>query len=47
VLAKAAALDEARAGRDFASADALRVELQADGWTVETGKGGTTVRRGA
>ncbi|MFM8311282.1 MAG: cysteine--tRNA ligase [Ilumatobacteraceae bacterium] len=44
-LAKAAALDAARAARDFAAADALRVELQADGWTVETGKSGTTLRR--
>ncbi|MFM7045680.1 MAG: cysteine--tRNA ligase [Ilumatobacteraceae bacterium] len=44
-LAKAAALDVARAARDFAAADALRVELQADGWTVETGKSGTTLRR--
>ena len=31
VAAKAAALDEARAERDFATADALRAELQADG----------------
>jgi cysteinyl-tRNA synthetase len=45
VLAKAAALDEARAGKDYATADQLRGELQADGWTVETGSSGTTVRR--
>ena len=45
VLAAAAALDEARAAKDFAAADALRAELQADGWTVETTKHGTTVRR--
>jgi cysteinyl-tRNA synthetase len=43
--AKAAALDAARAAKDFAAADALRAELQADGWTVETTKAGTTLRR--
>ena len=42
---KAAALDAARAARDFATADALRGELQADGWTVETTKDGTKLRR--
>jgi cysteinyl-tRNA synthetase len=42
--AKAAALDAARAAKDFATADALRAELQADGWTVETTKAGTTLR---
>ncbi|MFM7684335.1 MAG: cysteine--tRNA ligase [Actinomycetota bacterium] len=45
VAAKAAALDAARAAKDFAAADALRAELQADGWTVETTKTGTKVRR--
>jgi cysteinyl-tRNA synthetase len=45
VLAKAAALDEARAAKDFATADALRAELQSEGWQVETTKTGTTVRR--
>jgi cysteinyl-tRNA synthetase len=45
VIAKAAALDAARAAKDFAAADALRAELQADGWQVETTKSGTTVRR--
>jgi cysteinyl-tRNA synthetase len=45
VAAQAAALDEARAAKDFATADRIRAELQADGWTVETGKSGTTVRR--
>jgi cysteinyl-tRNA synthetase len=45
VRAKAAALAAARAAKDFAAADALRAELQADGWTVETTKAGTTVRR--
>jgi cysteinyl-tRNA synthetase len=43
--AKAAALDAARAAKDFATADALRTELQAAGWTVETSKAGTTLRR--
>ncbi len=45
VLARAAALDEARAGKDYTTADAIRAELQADGWTVETTKDGTTIRR--
>jgi cysteinyl-tRNA synthetase len=45
VLDRAAALDAARAARDFERADAIRAALQADGWTVETGKAGTTVRR--
>jgi cysteinyl-tRNA synthetase len=45
VTAKAAALDSARAAKDFATADRIRAELQAEGWTVETGKSGTTVRR--
>jgi cysteinyl-tRNA synthetase len=45
VTAKAAALDAARAAKDFATADRIRAELQAEGWTVETGKSGTTVRR--
>jgi cysteinyl-tRNA synthetase len=44
-LEKAVALDAARAGKDFVTADALRTELQADGWTVETGPKGTTIRR--
>ncbi|MGA9279456.1 cysteine--tRNA ligase [Ilumatobacter sp.] len=45
VAAKAAALDQARADKDYAAADAIRAELQVDGWTVETTKDGTTVRR--
>jgi len=45
VLAKASALDQARADRDYVAADAIRSELQADGWNVETTKDGTTVRR--
>ena len=46
ILAKAAALDAARASKDFAAADALRAELQAAGYVVETTKDGTRVRRG-
>ena len=45
VAAKAAALDAARAAKDFTTADALRGELQADGWTVETTQDGTKLRR--
>jgi cysteinyl-tRNA synthetase len=44
VLARVAALDEARATKDYATADAIRAELQAGGWLVETTKQGTTVR---
>jgi cysteinyl-tRNA synthetase len=44
-LRMAAELDAARAAKDFATADALRAALQADGWIVETNKAGTTVRR--
>ena len=46
VLARAAALDAARAAKDFATADAIRNELQSAGWNVETTKEGTRVRRG-
>ena len=42
--ALAVALDVARAAKDFAKADALRAELQALGYLVETTKGGTTLR---
>ena len=45
IAAKATALDAARAAKDFATADALRAELQGAGWIVETTKAGTTVRR--
>jgi cysteinyl-tRNA synthetase len=45
VVERAAALDAARAAKDFAAADSLRAGLQADGWVVETTKEGTTVRR--
>ncbi|MFV0309216.1 MAG: DALR domain-containing protein, partial [Desertimonas sp.] len=41
----AAALDAARAAKDYAEADRIRGELQAAGWIVETGAQGTTVRR--
>jgi cysteinyl-tRNA synthetase len=44
-LAKAAERDRARAERDWARADELRAELQADGWIVEDGPNGTTIRR--
>jgi cysteinyl-tRNA synthetase len=44
-LARATALDSARAAKDFATADALRAELQAEGWTVETTRDGTSLRR--
>jgi cysteinyl-tRNA synthetase len=43
--ARAAARDEARAARDWAAADALRAELQAEGWIVEDGPEGTALRR--
>jgi cysteinyl-tRNA synthetase len=37
--------DEARAGRDFATADALRDELESRGWVVEDTPSGTRVHR--
>jgi cysteinyl-tRNA synthetase len=43
--ARAAALDAARAAKDFPTADRIRGELQAEGWHVETTKTGTTLRR--
>jgi cysteinyl-tRNA synthetase len=43
--AKAAARDAARAAKDWRAADALRAELQAEGWIVEDGPDGTTLRR--
>ena len=46
IVAKAAALDAARAAKDFATADAIRNELQDAGYVVETSKEGTRVRRG-
>ena len=44
VLALAAALDVARAAKDYAEADRIRGELQDGGWLVETFPHGTTVR---
>jgi len=46
ILEKASALDAARTAKDFATADALRNELQSLGYVVETSKEGTRVRRG-
>jgi len=43
--AKAAERDAARAERDFARADALRAELEGEGWVVEDGPEGTRLRR--
>ena len=43
-LAKAAERDQARADKNWARADELRAELQADGWIVEDGPEGTTIR---
>jgi cysteinyl-tRNA synthetase len=40
-----AALDAARAARDFEVADTLRAGMQAEGWVVETTREGTKVRR--
>jgi cysteinyl-tRNA synthetase len=40
-----AALDAARAEKDYATADAIRAALQGEGWVVETTASGTTVRR--
>jgi cysteinyl-tRNA synthetase len=45
VLARASAIDAARVAKDFDTADKLRADLQTEGWTVETTKDGTTVRR--
>jgi cysteinyl-tRNA synthetase len=45
ITEKAAQLDAARAAKDFATADALRNELQDAGYVVETTKDGTRVRR--
>jgi cysteinyl-tRNA synthetase len=42
--AKARARDEARAAKDWGRADQIRAELQADGWIVEDGPDGTTIR---
>jgi len=45
IAERAAALDAARAAKDFATADTIRSTLQAEGWIVETTKLGTSVRR--
>ena len=45
IVERAHALDEARKAKDFAQADAIRNELQAAGYVVETTKDGTRVRR--
>ena len=45
IVERAAALDAARAAKDYAAADAIRAELQAAGWIVETTAAGTAVRR--
>ncbi len=45
VQAQAAALDAARAAKDFAEADRIRDALKSAGWTVETTKTGTTLHR--
>jgi cysteinyl-tRNA synthetase len=44
VEAKARERDAAREARDWARADAIRAELQAEGWTVEDGPDGTVIR---
>jgi len=46
IVAKGTALDAARTAKDFATADALRDELQSLGYVVETSKDGTRIRRG-
>ena len=46
INALAAQLDAARASKDFATADAIRKQLQDTGYVVETTKEGTRVRRG-
>jgi len=43
--AKAAARDAARAAKDWARADAIRAELEADGWHVEDGPEGGQLHR--
>jgi cysteinyl-tRNA synthetase len=37
--------DEARSGRDYRTADAIRAELEAKGWVVEDTPAGTRVHR--
>jgi cysteinyl-tRNA synthetase len=45
IVERAQQLDAARVAKDFATADAIRIELQAAGYVVETTKAGTRVRR--
>jgi len=45
IVERANELDAARKAKDFAQADAIRDELQAAGYVVETTKDGTRVRR--
>ena len=45
IVERAKELDAARAAKDFATADAIRNELQSSGWVVETSKDGSRVRR--
>ncbi|MEZ0239923.1 MAG: cysteine--tRNA ligase, partial [Chloroflexota bacterium] len=47
VLAQVEARSAARAARDFTQADALRAQLEAQGWEVVDGPDGSTVRRHA
>jgi cysteinyl-tRNA synthetase len=44
VLARVRERDAARKARDFSAADRIRAELEAEGWTLEDGPDGTTVR---
>jgi cysteinyl-tRNA synthetase len=44
-LARSAARDAARVARDFALADAIRAELEADGWFIEDGPDGGQLHR--
>ncbi|HEX4902299.1 MAG TPA: cysteine--tRNA ligase [Acidimicrobiales bacterium] len=44
VLERASARDEARAAKDWGTADRIRDELVAEGWVVEDTAGGTVVR---
>ena len=45
VSARATAIDELRAAKDYTAADEVRAALVSDGWIVETSSNGTTVRR--
>ncbi|MFP4513843.1 MAG: cysteine--tRNA ligase [Acidimicrobiales bacterium] len=46
IIAMAERREEARAAKDFATADALRDEIKAAGWVLDDGPSGTTIRRG-